>query len=177
MRIQSPTDQSTSGLSVCKQFIFRFRCREPFWWLTTRVWFDPIIHAIVLLNLIPVIWEVIIEMQPGGSKNQELSNKFLYTNIAFTSIYLLEFILKLIGHGWKTYFRSKWNYLDVLVLIVSIIDVAFGLSLIFMQSANQHEKTRIAVVKSVVLAFRIMRITRSLRLLKANSSLSNILPS
>ena len=40
-------------------------------------------------------------------------------NIFFAVVFVLEFILKLIGLGFTTYFSSAWNWLDVAIIVVS----------------------------------------------------------
>ena len=40
-------------------------------------------------------------------------------NIFFAVVFVLEFLLKLIGLGFKSYFSSAWNWLDVAIIAVS----------------------------------------------------------
>lgn len=72
--------------------------RKNIWWVITRAWFDYIIIAIVLLNMIPAVWEMVYESRYGACKVNEETEKmqFLFEmiNLAFTSIYLIEFGVK-----------------------------------------------------------------------------------
>lgn len=38
-----------------------------------------------------------------------------YAYLAFTIIYVIECIIKLLGLGWKKWIRSKWNWFDFLI--------------------------------------------------------------
>ncbi|XP_070508111.1 voltage-dependent calcium channel type A subunit alpha-1 isoform X7 [Chironomus tepperi] len=45
-----------------------------------------------------------------------------YMNLVFTSFFLLETILKLMGFGCKNFFKDPWNVFDFITVIGSIID-------------------------------------------------------
>ena len=40
-------------------------------------------------------------------------------NIFFAVVFVLEFLLKVIGLGFTSYFSSAWNWLDVGIIVVS----------------------------------------------------------
>lgn len=40
-------------------------------------------------------------------------------NIFFAAVFVLEFLLKIIGLGITSYFSSAWNWLDVVIVVVS----------------------------------------------------------
>ena len=40
-------------------------------------------------------------------------------NIFFAAVFVLEFLLKIIGLGLASYFSSAWNWLDVVIIVVS----------------------------------------------------------
>ncbi len=42
-------------------------------------------------------------------------------NYIFSFIFILETVLKLIGLGFKEYFKDKWNRFDFIIVMVSII--------------------------------------------------------
>lgn len=42
-------------------------------------------------------------------------------NIFFAVVFVLEFLLKLIGLGFTSYFSSAWNWLDVAIIVVSYL--------------------------------------------------------
>eukprot|EP00759_Apiculatamorpha_spiralis_P022805 PhF_6_TR26709/c0_g1_i1/m.39046/K04853/CACNA1F; voltage-dependent calcium channel L type alpha-1F len=73
-------------------------------------------------------------------------------DIIFISIYFCEAILKLIGFGIRAYFRMNWNRFDFLILIISLVSLVVG------QTSS--------VDTGVATAFRILRLSRLLRVVK-----------
>jgi hypothetical protein len=55
--------------------------------------FDGIIHVLVLLNLIPVIWEIAIVISRDNLTRKE-TIFFFFIGCGFTFIYVVEFVLK-----------------------------------------------------------------------------------
>lgn len=47
-------------------------------------------------------------------------------NIVFTSLFTIESILKIIGFGFKNYFRDSWNTFDFITVIGSIVDAVIS---------------------------------------------------
>lgn len=47
-------------------------------------------------------------------------------NYFFTSVFILEAILKLIAYG-STYFRTTWNKFDFIIVVSSICDIVVGI--------------------------------------------------
>jgi hypothetical protein len=47
-----------------------------------------------------------------------------YTNLVFFVIFFAEMILKLIGMGWKSYMRDRTNIFDMVIVLMSTVDVA-----------------------------------------------------
>ena len=83
-------------------------------------------------------------------------------NDAFTIIFILEMILKQIAVGLKKYFNDKLNYLDCLVVIISIIDSMLTLS-------GSTGKSRFSAFKTIRIfrTFRVLRVARLLRTLRS----------
>ena len=44
-------------------------------------------------------------------------------NYVFTVIFTMEVILKIIGLGWKVFIKDNFNKFDLLIVIVSIIEL------------------------------------------------------
>lgn len=47
-------------------------------------------------------------------------------NLVFTSVFIVEATLKLIGYGVKGYFYSGWNQFDFFVVSTSILDLVMS---------------------------------------------------
>lgn len=56
----------------------------------------------------------------GASK--EYVNILEIINICFTSIFMLECVIKIVGMG-PDYFKHSWNRFDFIVVIASILDI------------------------------------------------------
>jgi hypothetical protein len=52
---------------------------------------------------------------------RELSNYF------FLFVYCIEFLVKVLGLGWKGYFRDETNTFDLFVLVISLVELAISM--------------------------------------------------
>lgn len=49
-------------------------------------------------------------------------------NYVFLSIFILEMLLKMIGLGFKNYFRDRYNDFDCIIVIYSIFEIIISMS-------------------------------------------------
>ncbi|KAF5405898.1 Voltage-dependent calcium channel type A subunit alpha-1 [Paragonimus heterotremus] len=56
-------------------------------------------------------------------KYQNYCSTLVYLNAAFTAMFTMECLLKLIAFGPKSYFRDRWNTFDFITVVGSITDV------------------------------------------------------
>jgi hypothetical protein len=49
------------------------------------------------------------------------------SNYFFLFVYCVEFLVKIIGLGWKEYFRDETNTFDLLVLVISLIELIISM--------------------------------------------------
>ncbi len=94
--------------------------------------------------------------------------KFLTTlNIFFTSIFIAECVLKLLGYGVIGYFYFGWNKFDFFVVVASIVDLIMtnvdGIDASFLKSFQ------------IIRVLRVLRVTRVLRLVKSLKGLEKLL--
>jgi hypothetical protein len=82
-------------------------------------------------------------------------------NYIFTGVFTVEAIIKIIGLGFKLYFKDKWNLFDFVIVVGSYI----GLIIEFSTSISVGLQTTI---------LRAFRISRMLRLVKRAKSLKII---
>ena len=89
-------------------------------------------------------------------------------NLGFTSVFILEFIMKITAFGFKGYFHSGWNQFDFVVVTISILDIILtllgGSFMKFLKIGPQIGRI-----------FRVMRITRLLKLIKSFKNLRNLI--
>ena len=81
-------------------------------------------------------------------------------NYFFTAVFILEFLLKLIGLGRKAYWYSAWNRFDFFVVMASIIDI-------LMDSVGQSFISFLRVGPQLARIIRVLRVTRLLKLVKS----------
>lgn len=77
-----------------------------------------------------------------------------WANIIFVLIFLIEFVLKIIGLGFRYYFADNWNRFDFIVLILSILSLN---EVILAFNATIIRSLRI------VRLFRIIKVSKGLR--------------
>jgi uncharacterized protein YebE (UPF0316 family) len=75
-------------------------------------------------------------------------------NIIFVVFFLFECILKLIGYGFQYYFSQSSNNFDFAIVVLSLISIDDSISNLFNMTV-----------------FRIIRVARLLRMVKASKSL------
>lgn len=114
-------------------------------------WFDRFIAAIIVANSI-VIGAV------SFNTSQDMTVILGMLNLAFSSIFVLEAMLKLIALGCRAYFRSMWNRFDF--IIVCGLIAGFGLQMIV------SDQLLVASISSVVSLARIGRLIRLARLVR-----------
>jgi voltage-gated sodium channel len=108
---------------------------------------DKFILGLILLNTIVIFL--------GGYAVSQ-HDRFLFSIVdnSITSLFIFELLVKLKSIGFKQFFKSNWNKLDFLLIIISIpalITFAFNLSVLDI---------------SFLLVFRILRVFKTFRFLK-----------
>uniref|UniRef100_A0A8C5XIE4 Voltage-dependent L-type calcium channel subunit alpha n=1 Tax=Microcebus murinus TaxID=30608 RepID=A0A8C5XIE4_MICMU len=86
------------------------------WYVVTSSYFEYLMFALIMLNTI------CLGMQ-HYNQSEEMNHISDILNVAFTIIFTLEMILKLMAFKARGYFGDPWNVFDFLIVIGSIIDV------------------------------------------------------
>ncbi|CDW82972.1 voltage-gated ion channel superfamily [Stylonychia lemnae] len=121
--------------------------------LTKSQKFEMFIYFIITVNII--VFACNWYMQP-----QQVEDDFEFVNHAFTVIFTIEAIFKLITFG-KNYFKDGWNIFDLIILMGTYIQIF--LTNVFDKNLGAHATF-----------LRIFRLGRVLRLVKKAQSLRNI---
>ncbi|NXE29013.1 CAC1S protein, partial [Ardeotis kori] len=110
----------------CVQYALKarpLRCYIPknpyqyqIWYVVTSSYFEYLMFFLILLNTI------CLGMQ-HYNQSAEMNHISDILNVAFTVLFTLEMILKLMAFKVKGYFGDPWNVFDFLIVIGSIIDV------------------------------------------------------
>ncbi|XP_059472084.1 voltage-dependent T-type calcium channel subunit alpha-1H isoform X6 [Neocloeon triangulifer] len=117
--------------------------------VVTSKYFDLAIAAVIGLNVVTMALE--FYMMPKA-----LSYALKIFNYFFTAVFILESIMKLVALGMHLYFKDRWNQLDVIIVILSIVGIVL----------EEVESKIIPINPTIIRVMRVLRIARVLKLLK-----------
>ena len=90
--------------------------------IVTNNWFDHVILVFIVFNCLTLAMER-PAIQPDSMERQFLT----YSGYMFTAIFAFEMCLKLFCFGLflgkDAYFKSGWNILDSILVLISLIDL------------------------------------------------------
>ncbi|XP_072167756.1 voltage-dependent T-type calcium channel subunit alpha-1H-like [Diadema setosum] len=112
-------------------------------------YFDLVVAGIIFLNVITMALEYYL-------MPQVMIDILTYFNYAFTAVFILEAIFKIIALGFKQYFKDGWNQLDITIVILSIAGIVM----------EEMESDIIPINPTIIRIMRVLRIARVLKLLK-----------
>ncbi|XP_073945551.1 ca[2+]-channel protein alpha[[1]] subunit T isoform X2 [Choristoneura fumiferana] len=117
--------------------------------VVTSKYFDLAIAGVIGLNVVTMAIEY-YRMPPVLAYALKIFNYF------FTAVFILEAIMKLVALGFKIYLKDKWNQLDVIIVILSIVGIVL----------EELETNIIPINPTIMRVMRVLRIARVLKLLK-----------
>ncbi|ELW57722.1 Voltage-dependent L-type calcium channel subunit alpha-1S [Tupaia chinensis] len=127
------------------------------WYVVTSSYFEYLMFALIMLNTI------CLGMQ-HYNQSEEMNHISDILNVAFTIIFTLEMVLKLIAFKARGYFGDPWNVFDFLIVVGSIIDV------ILSEIDDPDESARISSA-----FFRLFRVMRLIKLLSRAEGVRTLL--
>lgn len=137
----------------------RYEGRPPY----KPVWyaFSGFVYAsVVTMVVLACITTPIYQKQYFQTHGYTLKNWFLYTDIAFASLFTVEAIIKVIADGFyftpNAYLRNIWGVIDSIVLITLWISVGTSF-------ANQGEVARAVGAFKALRALRLLNVSDSAR--------------
>uniref|UniRef100_A0A8C6QU19 Voltage-dependent L-type calcium channel subunit alpha n=1 Tax=Nannospalax galili TaxID=1026970 RepID=A0A8C6QU19_NANGA len=146
------------------------------WYVVTSSYFEYLMFALIMLNTI------CLGMQ-HYNQSEEMNHISDILNVAFTIIFTLEMVLKLIAFKPRGYFGDPWNVFDFLIVIGSIIDVILSEIDTFLASSgglyclgggcgnvDPDESARISSA-----FFRLFRVMRLIKLLSRAEGVRTLL--
>ncbi|KAJ0177332.1 hypothetical protein K1T71_007341 [Dendrolimus kikuchii] len=117
--------------------------------VVTSKYFDLAIAGVIGLNVVTMAIEYYM-MPPALQYALKIFNYF------FTAVFILEAAMKLVALGFKIYLKDKWNQLDVIIVILSIVGIVL----------EELETNIIPINPTIMRVMRVLRIARVLKLLK-----------
>lgn len=131
-----------------RRYIPKDRIQYKIWWFVTSQPFEYTLFVLILMNTIT------LAMKFHGQPDY-YSNILDYTNYFFTTVFALEFILKLAAFRFRNYFGDAWNTLDFIIVLGSFIDIAMG-------EIQQDSKSEGMFSITFFRLFRVMRLVKLL---------------
>ncbi|XP_019111074.2 voltage-dependent T-type calcium channel subunit alpha-1G isoform X4 [Larimichthys crocea] len=117
--------------------------------MCTSHYLDLFITIVIGLNVIAMSMEHY--QQP-----EELTEALKICNYVFTLIFVLESVFKLVAFGFRRFFKDKWNQLDLVIVLLSIMGITL----------EKIEEASLPINPTIIRIMRVLRIARVLKLLK-----------
>jgi uncharacterized Fe-S radical SAM superfamily protein PflX len=95
------------------------------------------------------------------TENMAAYTKFILNslNLLFTTVFIIEAILKIIAYAPRIYFSSSWNKFDLFVVCASIVDI-------FLEYSGNSIGRILTYGPQIAKVFRLLRVTRLFRIIK-----------
>ena len=107
-----------------------------------------------------------LDMHDPGWKGITVLMDFLFVaNIIFTTVYIIEMILKMIGFGPRQYFQDGWNSFDFTLVMLSILDLVL----------SAFSGSDLPFPAPLIRVLRLFRVVRILRIIKTAKKLRAII--
>uniref|UniRef100_A0A669R0R2 Voltage-dependent L-type calcium channel subunit alpha n=1 Tax=Phasianus colchicus TaxID=9054 RepID=A0A669R0R2_PHACC len=137
------------------------------WYVVTSSYFEYLMFFLIMLNTI------CLGMQ-HYNQSAEMNHVSDILNVAFTVLFTLEMILKLMAFkakhrsalSWQGYFGDPWNVFDFLIVIGSIIDVILS----EIDVSDPDDNSRVSIT-----FFRLFRVMRLVKLLSRGEGVRTLL--
>ncbi|XP_002739410.1 voltage-dependent T-type calcium channel subunit alpha-1I-like, partial [Saccoglossus kowalevskii] len=113
--------------------------------LIMNKYFDLLIAAIIGLNVISMALEYY-------NMPKVMIDLITFTNYVFTGVFILEALLKIFAQGVVRYFRDRWNQLDMLIVILSIVGIVL----------EEMESNFLPINPTIIRIMRVLRIARGI---------------
>ncbi|XP_074833425.1 voltage-dependent L-type calcium channel subunit alpha-1S [Carettochelys insculpta] len=127
------------------------------WYVVTSSYFEYLMFFLIMLNT------VCLGMQ-HYNQSDEMNHLSDNLNLAFTILFTVEMVLKLMAFKAKGYFGDPWNVFDFLIVIGSIIDV------ILSEIDDSTDNSRVSIT-----FFRLFRVMRLVKLLSRGEGVRTLL--
>lgn len=101
--------------------------RRLFFITSQHATFNFVLILVLATDIACTITELVLRL---GSCGQCFTTRVLrWTNLGFVAFYFFELVLKLLGRGLRTHFKSYWNIVDFVVLWASIASAAIEIEM------------------------------------------------
>uniref|UniRef100_A0A6I8QEY3 Calcium channel, voltage-dependent, T type, alpha 1I subunit n=2 Tax=Xenopus tropicalis TaxID=8364 RepID=A0A6I8QEY3_XENTR len=125
----------------------------------TSHYLDIFITIIICLNVITMSLE-------HYSQPRSLEIALKYCNYMFTTVFVLEAVLKLVAFGFRRFFKDRWNQLDLAIVLLSVMGITLE---------EIEINAALPINPTIIRIMRVLRITRVLKLLKMATGMRALL--
>ncbi|XP_031795983.1 voltage-dependent T-type calcium channel subunit alpha-1I [Sarcophilus harrisii] len=125
----------------------------------TSHYLDIFITFIICLNVVTMSLE---------HYNQPMSLEIAlkYCNYMFTTVFVLEAMLKLVAFGLRRFFKDRWNQLDLAIVLLSVMGITLE---------EIEINAALPINPTIIRIMRVLRIARVLKLLKMATGMRALL--
>ncbi|KAJ8259594.1 hypothetical protein GJAV_G00171220 [Gymnothorax javanicus] len=139
-----------------KVYIPKNPTQFKFWSIINSSGFEYIMFVLILLNTVTL-----------AVQHYEQSKLFNFVmdilNMAFTGLFTVEMVLKLLALRLRHYFMDAWNSFDALIVVGSIVDIV-------VTEFSGEESSRVSIT-----FFRLFRVMRLVKLLNKGEGIRTLL--
>nr|KAF6373112.1 calcium voltage-gated channel subunit alpha1 I [Pipistrellus kuhlii] len=127
--------------------------------MCTSHYLDIFITFVICLNVVTMSLE---------HYNQPMSLEIAlkYCNYFFTTVFVLEAVLKLVAFGLRRFFKDRWNQLDLAIVLLSVMGITLE---------EIEINAALPINPTIIRIMRVLRIARVLKLLKMATGMRALL--
>ncbi|XP_022452250.1 voltage-dependent T-type calcium channel subunit alpha-1I isoform X6 [Delphinapterus leucas] len=127
--------------------------------MCTSHYLDIFVTAVICLNVVTMSLE-----HYGQPTSLETALK--YCNYMFTTVFVLEAVLKLVAFGLRRFFKDRWNQLDLAIVLLSVMGITLE---------EIEINAALPINPTIIRIMRVLRIARVLKLLKMATGMRALL--
>ncbi|XP_053109024.1 voltage-dependent T-type calcium channel subunit alpha-1I isoform X4 [Hemicordylus capensis] len=125
----------------------------------TSHYLDIFITFIICLNVVTMSLE-------HYNQPMSLETALKYCNYMFTTVFVLEAVLKLVAFGLRRFFKDRWNQLDLAIVLLSVMGITLE---------EIEINAALPINPTIIRIMRVLRIARVLKLLKMATGMRALL--
>ncbi|KAM5289144.1 voltage-dependent T-type calcium channel subunit alpha-1I [Ctenodactylus gundi] len=127
--------------------------------MCTSHYLDIFITFIICLNVVTMSLE-------HYNQPPSLETALKYCNYMFTTVFVLEAVLKLVAFGLRRFFKDRWNQLDLAIVLLSVMGITLE---------EIEINAALPINPTIIRIMRVLRIARVLKLLKMATGMRALL--
>ncbi|KAL4678370.1 hypothetical protein H8957_008054 [Semnopithecus entellus] len=127
--------------------------------MCTSHYLDIFITFIICLNVVTMSLE-------HYNQPMSLETALKYCNYMFTTVFVLEAVLKLVAFGLRRFFKDRWNQLDLAIVLLSVMGITLE---------EIEINAALPINPTIIRIMRVLRIARVLKLLKMATGMRALL--